>query len=186
MDKKETTETTLLENMLNILDKEHSIILTPEIGLIGNNEYKTTNKLNVLRKLGYYYPDIKLSDKFRVVTSDAIILIDEWVDTSGLIFEGNNKISYIFKLKDYTAEDDTWSILGDDLIEEKPAVVLYKDGEIQTNCKELKNKYKYNSNIICELRNNKIVRLTVDNIDYSVKTLSFENSIYSFSISKKV
>lgn len=176
----------LLKSMLNILDKEHSIILTEDIGLIGNSDYKVDETFGELRMIGDLYPDIKLGDMFTVVTSDAVVLIEEYVDLSGIIYENNGDIGYIFKLKDYSVEDYTWTILGKDLIDSKPALIYYKNGVIQTNCYELKDKYVYSKDLDCCINKNRLTRLDINNVAYAPKTLSFENSIYSFSEYKKI
>lgn len=179
---------TTLEAILNMIDKEHSIILSEEIAILGNNDYiiDKQNRFDYVRKIYDDCQDIKVGDCFTVIDSDGVILFDEYVDASAIVFEQDNTLGYLFKLKDYTIKDTTWGILEESLTDEFPALIYYKNGIIQTNCEELQEKYLYNNNIKCELSQKMIVKPEINGVKYSVKVLSYENFIYSLSVSKNV
>lgn len=176
-----------LRNILNMIDKEHSILITEQIGLMGNADYNVSKTFDELREVSDLYPDIKLGDKFTVITSDAVLLFDDYVDLTGIIYENDGKISYIFKLKDLKIQDNVWSLLNDDLEEDKPVIVYYTENILYTNSKELSGKYVYKEalDVVFNNVNNKLDKIIIDGITYIPKTLSFKNSIYSFSQAKR-
>lgn len=177
-----------LEAILNMIDKEHSIILSEEIAILGNHDYiiDKQDKFDYVRKIYDDYQDIRVGNYFTVIDSNGVILFDEYVDACAIVFEQDNVLGYLFKLKDYTIKDTTWSILEENLTDEFPALIYYKNGIVQTNCEELQEKYVYNDKIKCELSQKMIIKPEINGIKYSVKVLSYENFIYSLSVSKNI
>lgn len=186
-------DTTQMENMLQMIDPEHGIIIDNNIGLLGKFENDDIEQENMIamRKRGYEIDDTKslarLNDKqsmykrgqyFNVIDTDGCILFDELVTETGIMYKNNELYGYIFILKDYKASQ-VFDIFFDDEAF-CPAVILYIDNKLyinNVNDKELKGKFEYRSNIKIEFVKQGEYRLEVNHDIYYSYNIEGNNRI---------
>lgn len=186
-------DTTQMENMLQMIDPEHGVIIDNNIGLLGKFENDDIEQENMLamRKRGYEIDDTKslarLNDKqsmykrgqyFNVIDTDGCILFDELVTETGIMYKNNELYGYIFILKDYKASQ-VFDIFFDDEAF-CPAVILYIDNKLyinNVNDKELKEKFEYRSDIKIEFVKQGEYRLEINHDIYYSYNIEGNNRI---------
>lgn len=186
-------DTTQMENMLQMIDPQHGIIIDDKVGLLGEFESDDAEELALqdMRKKGYDVSDnqnlARLNDKhsmykrgqyFRVIDTDGCFLFDEYVTESGIIYRNNEPYGYIFILKDYKASQ-VFDIFFDDEAF-CPAVILYIDNKLYINNvqdKELMKKFNYKDDIKIEFVKQGEYRLEIDREIYYSYNIDGNNMI---------
>lgn len=175
----DSIDTTQMENMLQMIDPEHGVIIDNNIGLLGKFENEDTERENIqaMRKRGYEIDENKslarLNDKhsmykrgqyFNVIDTDGCILFDEFITETGILYKNNKLYGYMFILKDYKASQ-VFDIFFDDEAF-CPAVILYIDNKLyinNVNDKELIKKFEYKNDIKIEFVKQGEYRLEFNN-----------------------
>lgn len=184
-------ETSSLKNMLTFLDPKHSVILSDEIGLLGNywEEYVQDDvayEKDVDAKVadvyaGYSFNKVR-GDYFTVIDKDGVILFDYDVKMSGIIIDKQGLIGYCFVLKDFTAKDFFNELF--DTPEIKPAVVIYKDNKLYINDVEdekLQKQFIVDKSIELIDLGTRQYKLMLNGSVYSSVILDYNNKVYKFT-----
>lgn len=189
-------ETSQVENMLQMIDPKHGIVIDDKIGLLGEFESEYAEEMSDLdmRKNGYNIDCFKTTvaktwnattmfrrgQYFKVINKDGCFLFDEYITESGIIYKNNIHYGYVFILKDYKAIQ-----VFDGLFDEEdssPAIVIYANDKLYINNvqdKKIMNKFEYNDSIILDYRKPGEYKLEFnDDIFYST------NIDYNFNFNK--
>lgn len=183
-----TGDIEVIKGLLKMFNPEHGIIISNDIGLIGNNDFK----ISPFREYdGTIYDanldkpnKFRLGDKYKVLHSDGFVLFDEEVEWTGIIKgENNENVAYIFGLYGRGISNTIDSFFGDDCTDS--SLVLYTPskfkafgGKCETNDKELSevsNEYIYKENMSY---NKTTGNLVIDNKAYRMIEIDSENKIY--------
>lgn len=186
-------DTTQMENMLQMIDPAHGIIIDKNIGLLGEfkSEFEEDLVMKNMHARGYeVYTNVsvgKLNDKhsmnkrgdfFKVIDADGCILFDEYITDSGIIYKNNELYGYIFVLKDYKASQ-VFDIFFDDEAF-CPAVVIYANNKLYINKisdDKLMKKFEYRDDIKIEYVKHGEYKLEFENIVYYSYVIEGNNSI---------
>lgn len=194
------SDTTQMENMLQMIDPAHGIIIDSNIGLLG--EFTTTVNeelaLHNMSDKGYeVYTNIsvgKLNDKrsmykrgdfFKVVDADGCILFDEYINDCGILYKNNELYGYIFILKDYKASQVFDLFFDNEAF--CPAVVLYVDNKLYINNvldKELMKRFEYRDDIKLEYMKTGEYKLEFENFVYYSYVINGHNNISIYKTMK--
>lgn len=193
-------DTTQMENMLQMIDPSHSIIIDRNIGLLGEFEsvedeeqsIRTMQKLgynvyqdNIIAKLDDKYSMYKRGDYFKVIDADGCILFDEYITDCGIIYKNRELYGYIFVLKDYRASQ-VFDIFFDDE-DFCQAVVLYIDGKLYINNiddEELMSKFEYREDIKIHFVKPGEFKLEFENTVYYSYAINGHNNISIYKAMK--
>lgn len=189
-------DTTQMENMLQMIDPEHGIIIDENIGLLGEFESEESEERENLISRNFIANSSivdkdksigRLSDKysmytrgeyFKVIDADGCILFDEYIKECGIIYKNNKLYGYIFILKDYKASQVFDVFFDDEAF--CSAVVLYVNGKLYINNvtdKEIMSKYEYRPDIKIEYVKPCEYRLEFENTIYYSYTINSSNKI---------
>ena len=115
--------------------------------------------------------------EFNIVCNKGYQLFEETVLETGIFGDDLDNLGYVFVVKGYAADDkvnDFFAIVSDNV-----GVILYKDGKLYTNCKQLRDKYEYDENI----RLNDV--FTYHNEQYAIMELDKDYNLYRYNKIKK-
>ena len=175
-------DTTQMEDILQMIDPGHSIIIDKNIGLLGEfaSEEDEEQAMRKARSCGYDTGNnsiigrlydksslYKRGDFFKVIDADGCILFDEYIKESGIIYRNNVLYGYIFILRDYEASQVFDLFFDDEAF--CPAVVLYINGKLYINNvleEKLMIRFKYRDDI------------KIDFVKQGEYKLEFENTVY--------
>lgn len=178
----------LIIGLINLFDPEHGIIISNDIGLIGNNDFK----ISPFREFdGTIYDatldnsvKYKLGERFKVLHSDGFILFNEEVEWTGIIKDDDNSnYGYVFGLSGRHISNTIDSFFGDEETDDSIAVFipsLYKENNCKcfTNDLELmqtSHEYRYKKDLYYDKISNTI---TIDGVAYRFIEIDSENKIY--------
>jgi hypothetical protein len=178
----EKEELTPVEELLIMMDIRHGIIVDSELALLGNMEDESEYEaINDHRKELLYVQvsnfDEKRGDNFDVLDNTGCLIIREKVIATGILLNKGETEGYIFILSDNSIDDALDSFFGDK--ETVPVCVIYRDGKLYTNSKELE--YEYDESIDIELCQYAYYKLRYRNRMYAAYILNIKNAIYTFS-----
>lgn len=184
---------TQMENMLQMIDPQHGIIIDDNIGLLGEFESDAIEEsiMQDMIKEGYDISDTqniaRLSDKhsmykrgqyFRVIDTDGCILFNEYVTECGIIYRNKETYGYVFILKDYKAYQAFDIFFDDEAF--CPAVVLYVNNKLYVNNiqdEEIMKKFKYRDDIKIEFVKQGEYKLEIDKEIYYSYIINNNNMI---------
>jgi hypothetical protein len=178
----------LIIGLIKLFDPEHGIIISNDIGLIGNNDFK----ISPFREFdGTIYDatldnsvKYKLGERFKVLHSDGFILFNEEVEWTGIIKnDDNDNYGYVFGLSGRHISNTIDSFFGDEDTDDSIAVFIpsvYKENNCKcfTNDLELmqtSHEYRYKKDLYYDKISNTI---TIDDVAYRLIEIDSENKIY--------
>ena len=193
-DEIKVTNRGIIYNLLNIIDPTHSIVINNEIGLLGNIDCEVTqdilgkqvvigeiidNRDNTIVKRGNYFSVLE--------KNIGTYLFDEYITNTLIINEDNHNRVYVFVLKDYKVINELdrslleWNMIDEETVS-TPAIIIYKEGKLYTNCKELENKYCYNKDIQINVDICNKFNMLYEGKNYKSYRISEKNGIYKMDI----
>ncbi len=178
----------LIIGLIKLFDPEHGIIISNDIGLIGNNDFK----ISPFREFdGTIYDatldnsvKYKLGERFKVLHSDGFILFNEEAEWTGIIKNNDNSnYGYVFGLSGRHISNTIDSFFGDEDTDDSIAVFIpsvYKENNCKcfTNDLELmqtSHEYRYKKDLYYDKISNTI---TIDDVAYRLIEIDSENKIY--------
>lgn len=163
---RKNNKSSILEDMLTMIDKEHSIVVSDELGLMGGfyseDSMQKTDAYNIkkydkyelsqLKRFSTFGSNInKRGDYFKVIDKDGTIALDENVTQTYIIFGKNGIDGYAFIL-DKCVSTQQFDLFFDDTMY-RPTIVIMMNNNLyinNTTNESLKHKYKYDKNIEIE------------------------------------
>lgn len=188
----ENNNDNVLKAMLNMIDREHSIYLSPDIGLIGNSDFEIESHYEIEDLFNPRYRKAeKRGDYFTVVDKDCCKLFEPYINFSSYIYDNLDLVGYLFILKDIQAYGDEPKELFETLgiMTYVPGIVVYYQGHLYINDlvdKNCDSKFEYDSSLRLEkLSIGHNYRLTFMGKSYTNESLDIKNEIQIFKREEK-
>lgn len=171
-----------LLGMLNMLDKQHSILLYGNIALMGNIDYEVEDWYEVEDIPSWNNETTKRGEYFDVLDSDGCLMFDMQVYKVGVLFNNMDIVGYVFVLKDYRAIDNKNSFFTG-LEETKPGIIISYNNKLYINeIIELlnDNRFEFDRNMEFEEMNSGDSKLFFKGINYISCCIDDKNNIYRY------